>query len=833
MNGDNGTSTQAPQMRALLFTDLCDSLILVERIGDAAAAELFQQHDRLVLTLQQQWNGHQIDRSDGLFLLFDRAIDALGFALDYQRNLQRLGEQCGIPIRARAGLHVGEVILWNNSPEAVAFGAKAVEVEGLAKPMAARLMQLARPGQILVSSTAESMVRRLVDKLGETGNGLKWRSFGRWRFKGVPQPLEVFGVHGPSLPSLRRPSATVKAWRDIPLWRRPMAMAAQAAVAFAAILVIWLMARPQPAIAFAERDWVVMADVRNLTGNPLLNDGLNQAFRISLEQSRYVNVLSDLKVRDTMGRMLLSESSSIDRDTAVQIAVRDGARAVLAPSVREVHGQLRVAVDIVDPVTGEAVYTVYSDGHGVSSALVSTDQVVAQLRGRLGEALAQVSQTSAPLPQVATANLDALHAYAKGQTAYGRGQAERSLKFFEIATRSDPRFAMAYLGQLRSLFSLGRLEDARGVLRTVKTMRNRLSTREALYLDAWQMELETVSETAAGEAWKVLAELYPDHHGANVNYGLAAFALGHYAEAERAVARANVEQNGLRSVTLELLGRIQLAQGKTQLALTTLRSAVQMAEGRPNRQLVAALAVAGDTQSASQMLAKLPENSPGQWLEGASLAIDQGKLTSALARVHVAVQACKDDPFVCDLLATVEVGVNAATGTCISPERIGSHLLELMQSSAHVDAAERGQRLYLAAATLYAAQRLGMHAKLASNVAELERLAIQIDDPRARQLITLVRANERRLSGDAAGAIPMLKALVDGGELYQVHSVLASAYVDTGAAQNEAKERAWMRANRGRAYVEFAGSSVLQALNVRDSTVAPARPGCALVSGAS
>jgi hypothetical protein len=112
-------------------------------------------------------------------------------------------------------------------------------------------------------------------------------------------------------------------------------------------------------------------------------------------------------------------------------------------------------------------------------------------------------------------------------------------------------------------------------------------------------------------------------------------------------------------------------------------------------------------------------------------------------------------------------------------------------------------------------------------------LAIQIDDPRARQLITLVRANERRLSGDAAGAIPMLKALVDGGELYQVHSVLASAYVDTGAAQNEAKERAWMRANRGRAYVEFAGSSVLQALNVRDSTVAPARPGCALVSGAS
>ena len=43
MDGDNGTSApHSPQLRALLFTDLCDSLQLVERIGDVAAASLFQ-----------------------------------------------------------------------------------------------------------------------------------------------------------------------------------------------------------------------------------------------------------------------------------------------------------------------------------------------------------------------------------------------------------------------------------------------------------------------------------------------------------------------------------------------------------------------------------------------------------------------------------------------------------------------------------------------------------------------------------------------------------------------------------------------------------------------
>ncbi len=138
MNGDNGTSApHSPQLRALLFTDLCDSLQLVERIGDVAAASLFQEHDRLVLVLQQRWNGQLIDRSDGLFMLFERVVDALGFALDYQRELHALGQQRAIELRARAGLHVGDVLTWENSAEAVRAGAKSMEVEGLAKPMAA------------------------------------------------------------------------------------------------------------------------------------------------------------------------------------------------------------------------------------------------------------------------------------------------------------------------------------------------------------------------------------------------------------------------------------------------------------------------------------------------------------------------------------------------------------------------------------------------------------------------------------------------------------------------------------------------------------------------
>jgi class 3 adenylate cyclase len=85
--------TDAPQVRTLLLTDLVDSTTLVERLGDGPAAALFREHDRLVLELQQRWRGRLIDRSDGLLLLFERPVDALGFALDYNRGLRALDDR--------------------------------------------------------------------------------------------------------------------------------------------------------------------------------------------------------------------------------------------------------------------------------------------------------------------------------------------------------------------------------------------------------------------------------------------------------------------------------------------------------------------------------------------------------------------------------------------------------------------------------------------------------------------------------------------------------------------------------------------------------------------
>lgn len=169
------------EFRALLLTDVVDSTKLSEAIGDQAMAAVWAAHDRVARDLLPQWRGREIDKTDGMLLMFDNASDAVNYALHYHRALASMD----VPLKARAGLHVGPVILRENAPEDVARGAKPLEVDGLAKPTAARVMSLARGGQTLLTPEAR-------EDLGKTV--LRLQSHGHWQIKGVADPIELFEV---------------------------------------------------------------------------------------------------------------------------------------------------------------------------------------------------------------------------------------------------------------------------------------------------------------------------------------------------------------------------------------------------------------------------------------------------------------------------------------------------------------------------------------------------------------------------------------------------------------------------------------------------------------
>lgn len=165
----------------LLASDIVDSTDISARLGEAPSASLWSEHDRRARDLLIQWHGREIDKSDGFLLVFDSVNDASGYAVDYHRLLATLRPA----LHARVGIHIGAVQFRANPADHVAVGAKALEVDGLAKVVAARAMALARPGQTLLTSSA---------LIVPADNSFTARSCGHWIFKGIGNPIELFEI---------------------------------------------------------------------------------------------------------------------------------------------------------------------------------------------------------------------------------------------------------------------------------------------------------------------------------------------------------------------------------------------------------------------------------------------------------------------------------------------------------------------------------------------------------------------------------------------------------------------------------------------------------------
>jgi predicted ATPase/class 3 adenylate cyclase/Tfp pilus assembly protein PilF len=170
-------------IRTLLLTDVVGSTDLTRRLGDAEAGRWWATNDRIAREQLRRWRGREIDRTDGMLMLFESTEDALGCALAYHAALAAEGA----PFLARAGVHRAPVTLIENSADDVSQGAKPLDVEGLALATVARVMSAAQGGQTLISAEA---LRTL--PVPPEDAAPRWRSHGHWRLGGLGEPVELF-----------------------------------------------------------------------------------------------------------------------------------------------------------------------------------------------------------------------------------------------------------------------------------------------------------------------------------------------------------------------------------------------------------------------------------------------------------------------------------------------------------------------------------------------------------------------------------------------------------------------------------------------------------------
>jgi putative peptide modification system cyclase len=823
------SAAHGPRVRTLLICDIVDSTALVERMGDAPAAELLRRHDRIARDLMHAGGGREIDKTDGFLTLFERPIEAVAFAMAYHRALRTLGDDVKQTLRARVGIHVGEVVLWENAPADIADGAKPIDVEGLAKPVAARLMSLALPGQTLLSGVAFSLAQRAESEL-QAAASMRWLTHGRYRFKGVPAPMLVHEVGETGFSPLQAPPSTSKAQRDVPLWRKPGIVALEV-IAISVIIGVGfaLSLRTPPAIAFGERDWIVIGELRNLTGETLLDESLDTAFRISLEQSRYVNVLPNMKLRDALQRMQRAPDTPVDRGVASEIALRDGARAVVLATVAEIGGRVRVSAEVVDPNTQTTVYAESADGIGVESTLESIDLVTHKLREKLGEAIAAIEQSSEPLPKVTSASLDALRAYALADRAVIEGRLVDAEQLFEQALKDDPGFALALTGLARTRYRNDDLAGAMAYVRRALTLKERLAPRDALYIDAWGASFG--APAPALEKWKLLSSLYPDFHVAQFNLALYSWTLVSDAEScVRITSGIDVPQNPTRSDAVYMKAACLLGLDRIDESLAEFSRAEKLGITGQSFYHARALAAKSEFASAMSRLEKA-RDTPGAMASYeytvalATVQVDRGDLLTAMETLHTPESAADSSESLSQTSLRVQHLLTASIDGLDAGEI--EHLQRLLDTRIARLASDPPEERR---PTAFDVAALGLCAARSGVTVEAWRAyrALDGDDniaqyPMHMALKQTLHAELLSTEGRHAEAIDLLQRIGVPITLLQQQATRLRVLQAAGEYAQAATVAQELIHNRGRAYSEWGVRGVLSQLNLAEVNLAALR----------
>ena len=625
----------------------------------------------------------------------------------------------------------------------------------------------------------------------------------------------------------RAPAWTGKAHREIPWWRRPGMLFIEAAVVISAVAVpAYFSLRSPPAIAFAERDWVVVGDLRNQTGQGVLDDSLDTAFRVSLEQSRFVNLVSSLQVNDALKRMQKPNDTKIDRAIGSEIAMREGARALILPTVAEVGGRVRVTAEVVDPHTQATVYAETADGNGLDSILPSVGKVSGELRGRLGEAVASIEANNAPLPKVTTSNLDALRAYSLGLKAYMAGRGPDAIALFEQATRLDADFALAYIGLARVYDGNADPASSHRYIDKAVALRDKLTERDKLYLDAWAARFGPVEPML--KKWQLLGQIYPDYYAAPYNFAYFSWILENRASvAAAAISPALSEHNPLRAGVHYTLAYLEAAENHFDAAERDFASSTSSAyhtQGLFHAAAYAAQRRFADAQKIFQEARPTTLASADVFLawDPATQAADQGDWVGARSQLEAAASKATAAGSFYSLLQSGRQ--RSLDGYLLAKQQ---QIAELKSFIADAKAAvenssdpNRASNIFAALFGAYLAARAEDFALAQATLTAMTPLAHGSGQPNLEHLLAIVEAELSSREGKPQDAIARLQPKLDGSELYLTHIALADAYAAAGKDEDALRESSWLMDHRGRAYLEINDFQMLQLRNVVESDLA-------------
>lgn len=194
----------------------------------------------------------------------------------------------------------------------------------------------------------------------------------------------------------------------------------------------------------SERDSILFADFVNQTNEPELENTIRQAIAVKLQESPFLSIVSDDRVRRELRQMGRPLDQGLTEPLALEFCGRQGLKAVLTGSVATLGSQYVIGLNAIDCLTSQFLSRVQTEANGKEQILRAAAEAAISLRRKLGESLGPHHLFDVPIETATTSSLVALKYYTFGDRELANGDNEAALRFFKRAVEEDHNFAVAH-----------------------------------------------------------------------------------------------------------------------------------------------------------------------------------------------------------------------------------------------------------------------------------------------------------------------------------------------------------------------------------------------------
>ncbi|HEX4946572.1 MAG TPA: protein kinase [Blastocatellia bacterium] len=257
--------------------------------------------------------------------------------------------------------------------------------------------------------------------------------------------------------------------------------------------------------ALTDKDTVLLADFINSTGDTVFDGTLKQAFALQLEQSPFLHIFPDQRVRETLRFMNRSPNERVTPEVAREICERVGLKALLTGSISSLGRNYVIALEAINARTGDVLAREQAETDSKEQVLRTLAQAAAKFREKLGESLSSIQKFGAPIEEATTPSLEAFKAFSQGRILDRESKYLEAIPFYQRAIQLDPNFAFAHSRLAIMYRNSGQSDLATDyaqkafALREHATEREKLMIALAYYTDVTR-ELDKQFEMA--ELWK-------------------------------------------------------------------------------------------------------------------------------------------------------------------------------------------------------------------------------------------------------------------------------------------------------------------------------------------